>query len=140
MRTRPNPVVDIGNIDSSVALVLCDSALPDNPIVYCSEPFEVLTGYSGTEVLGRNCRFLQHPHPEALNNIKGTAEVDIMNIKARAELQDKIAREEEAQVRLVNYTKGGIKFFNLLTVIPIAWNEGETGKRYMVGFQAQDNS
>lgn len=63
-----------------------------------------------------------------------------MNTKARLELRDKIARVKETQVRLVNYTKGGVKFFNLLTVIPIAWDEGEIGKRYMVGFQAQDIS
>lgn len=63
-----------------------------------------------------------------------------MNAKPRAQLRDTIQRRQEAQVRLVNYTKGGVKFFNLLTVIPIAWDEGEVGLRYMVGFQAQDNT
>ena len=33
----------------------------DNPIVYCSEGFCKLTGYKRSEVLGRNCRFLQGP-------------------------------------------------------------------------------
>ena len=119
---------------------MCDTALPDIPIIYCSEPFEALTGYSGAEVLGRNCRFLQHPHPSALSNVTGTTEVDTVNVKARAELRERIGNVEEARVRLVNYTKGGVKFYNLLTVVPIAWEEGEAGKRYVVGFQAQDNS
>ncbi|KAG0651590.1 White collar 1 [Hyphodiscus hymeniophilus] len=133
VRTRPNPTIAIGSIDSSVALVLCDTALPDNPIVYCSEPFEALTGYSSTEVMGRNCRFLQHPHPSARNNVKGAPEVEALNKQARAQLRDKITR-----VRVANYTKGGVTFFNLLTIIPIAWDEGEAGKRYIVGFQAQE--
>jgi PAS domain-containing protein len=108
--------------------------------VYCSEPFEVLTGYNSSEILGTNCRFLQHPHPSTENNVTGQSEVYLKNEKPRAKLREKIQRTEEAQVRLVNYTKGGVKFFNLLTIIPIAWEEGEVGKRYMVGFQAQDNT
>lgn len=140
VRTRPNPVIEIGNIDSSVALVLCDTALPDMPIVYCSEPFEAMTGYSSTDIIGRNCRFLQHPHPNTRRNATRTTEVDAMNAKPRAQLRESTQKGQETQVRLINYTKGGTEFFNLLTVIPIAWDEGDLGKRYVVGFQARDNS
>jgi hypothetical protein len=60
----------------------------------------------------------------------------------RAEIRQKILRKEEAQVRLVNYTKSGEQFFNLLTIIPIMWDEGDMAlglrKRYIVGFQARD--
>lgn len=31
----------------------------DNPIVYASEGFYTMTGYSQSEVIGKNCRFLQ---------------------------------------------------------------------------------
>ena len=65
------------------------------------------------------------------------------NEKPLAELRQRIKRGEEAQVRLVNYTKDGRKFFNLLTTIPIGWDENnkESGlrMRYIVGFQAQQN-
>ena len=65
------------------------------------------------------------------------------NEKPLAQLREKIARGEEAQVRLVNYTKGGEKFANLLTTIPITWDEGDKelglGRRYIVGFQAREN-
>jgi hypothetical protein len=65
------------------------------------------------------------------------------NEEPLVELREKIKKGEEAQVRLVNYTKDGGKFFNLLTTIPISWDEGdkELGleKRYIVGFQAQEN-
>jgi hypothetical protein len=67
---------------------------------------------------------------------------DHANQKPRFELRGKISKGEEAQVRLVNYTKSGEKFFNLLTTIPITWDEGDMAlglrKRYIVGFQAQD--
>jgi PAS domain-containing protein len=33
----------------------------DNPIVYASPGFVELTGYPITEIIGRNCRFLQGP-------------------------------------------------------------------------------
>lgn len=50
-------------IPSATALqdcfVLSDPNLPDMPIVYASPAFLKMTGYSCTEVLGRNCRFLQ---------------------------------------------------------------------------------
>ena len=39
--------------------VVSDPSLTDNPIVFASHGFLVLTGYSLDQVLGRNCRFLQ---------------------------------------------------------------------------------
>ena len=39
--------------------VITDPLLPDNPIVFASQGFLTLTGYSLDQVLGRNCRFLQ---------------------------------------------------------------------------------
>jgi PAS domain-containing protein len=38
--------------------VVTDPSLPDNPIVYASQGFLNLTGYSLDQILGRNCRFL----------------------------------------------------------------------------------
>jgi PAS domain-containing protein len=40
---------------------ISDPTLPDNPIVYVSQGFLDLTGYTLDQVLGRNCRFLQGP-------------------------------------------------------------------------------
>ena len=40
---------------------LGDPNLPDCPIVFASDYFLRLTGYSCSEVVGRNCRFLQGP-------------------------------------------------------------------------------
>ena len=59
--TRKNPEIEIGAVDLSCAFVVCDVTQHDCPIIYVSEIFERLTGYSKFEVLGRNCRFLQDP-------------------------------------------------------------------------------
>ena len=46
---------------STVAAVVSDPRLPDNPIVACNDAFVRLTGYPLAEILGRNCRFLRGP-------------------------------------------------------------------------------
>lgn len=46
---------------SPCALVVADATQPDHPIVYVNSMFELKTGYSAPEVLGKNCRFLQAP-------------------------------------------------------------------------------
>jgi len=56
--------------------VITDPSLPDNPIVYASQGFLNLTGYSMEQILGRNCRFLQGPEtdPEAVDKIRRAIE------------------------------------------------------------------
>lgn len=39
--------------------VVSDPTLPDCPVVFASDSFLRLVGYSREEVLGHNCRFLQ---------------------------------------------------------------------------------
>lgn len=136
VRSRPNPVIKLGNIDTSVALVLCDADTYDCPIVYCSEYFERLTGYPQHEIIGKNCRFLQLPPL----NIKASIRQSILaeNERALKAFRVKLQRQEEAQVKLVNFKKDGSRFENILTTIPIVWNaDGDTGpgRRYVVGFQ-----
>nr|XP_043630091.1 protein TWIN LOV 1 isoform X2 [Erigeron canadensis] len=48
--------ISLGRIKQSFVLV--DPHKTDNPIVYASDAFLDLTGYTRHEVLGRNCRFL----------------------------------------------------------------------------------
>ena len=40
-------------------------------------------------------------------------------------------------MRLVNYKKNGERFVNVLTTIPVAWEEG-TERRYVVGLQTEE--
>ncbi|MCJ1381515.1 blue light receptor [Xylographa soralifera] len=128
---RPNPRIAIGPIDASCALLLCDASKPDMPIVYSSEAFSRLTGYPAAEILGLNCRFLQSPDGNVQPGVPRTHVSDAAVFLLKKQL---LAREE-AQTSLVNYRKGGARFTNFLTTIPVQWQTAER-KTYIVGFLA----
>lgn len=127
--TRANPEINIGAVDMSCAFVVCDVSHHDLPIVYCSEVFERLTGYTRHEILGRNCRFLQAPDGKVQSGVKRKYVDDDVVYR----LKQKVIRRREAQTSLINYRKGGQPFMNLLTMIPITWDTDEI--RFFVGFQ-----
>ncbi|KAL8674743.1 MAG: hypothetical protein Q9168_000827 [Polycauliona sp. 1 TL-2023] len=126
---RPKPQINIGAVDMSCAFVVCDVTQHDIPIVYCSDIFERLTGYTKHEILGRNCRFLQAPDGkiQAGINRKYVDDQSIYQIKTM------ISARQEMQTSVINYRKGGQPFMNLLTMIPITWDTDEF--KYYVGFQ-----
>lgn len=126
---RPNPIINLGPIDGSASFVVCDARRYDHPIVYASESFSRLTGYSSLETLGRNCRFLQSPTGKVERGEKRT----MTDRKAVRHLRKHIASAKESQTSLVNYRKGGEAFINLVTIIPISWDSEEI--TYFVGFQ-----
>jgi len=103
--------------------------MDDQPIVYCSEIFERLTGYNKHMILGRNCRFLQSPDGKVEAGVKRKY-VDDESVRY---LKRMILEQREAQISLINYRRGGQPFMNLLTMIPIAYNSEDI--RYFVGFQ-----
>lgn len=45
--------------DFDFAFVISDARQPDNPVCFASQEFYRLTGFCSSEVLGRNCRFMQ---------------------------------------------------------------------------------
>ena len=53
--------VPVSNVLSKIGhtFVVSDPTLPDCPVVFASDSFLRLTGYSREEVLGHNCRFMQ---------------------------------------------------------------------------------
>jgi PAS domain S-box-containing protein len=77
--------------------VLSDPRLPDNPIVYASEGFYKLTGYTRDQVLGRNCRFLQGPDTDP---------------KAVDVIRTAVANGTDATTCLLNYKADGTPFWN----------------------------
>ena len=127
--TRPRPEINIGPVDLSCAFVVCDIEKHDLPIVYCSDMFERLTGYTRYEILGRNCRFLQAPDGKVQSGVKRKYVDD----RSVLYLKNQISKRAEAQLSLINYRKGGQPFMNLLTMIPITWDTEEF--KYFVGFQ-----
>ncbi|RMZ85374.1 hypothetical protein DV737_g774, partial [Chaetothyriales sp. CBS 132003] len=127
--TRKKPEINIGPVDMSCAFVVCDIGKHDLPIVYCSDMFERLTGYSRSEILGRNCRFLQAPDGKVESGVKRKYVDD----RSVLYLKTQIQKRAEAQLSLINYRKGGQPFMNLLTMIPIPWDT--EAHRFFVGFQ-----
>lgn len=127
--TRPNPEINIGAVDLSCAFVVCDAEKDDFPIVYCSENFERLTGYTKHMILGRNCRFLQSPD----GNVEPGIRRKYVDDDSVLYLKNMINLRREAQISLINYRRGGQPFMNLLTMIPITWDTDQT--KFFVGFQ-----
>ena len=126
---RKNPFISIGAVDLSCAFAVCDVTLHDLPIVYCSDVFERLTGYTKHEILGRNCRFLQSPD----GKIQGGKPRVYVDDDSVYRIKKNIMARKEMQISIINYRKGGQPFMNLLTMIPIAWDTDEI--KYYVGFQ-----
>jgi len=127
--SRPRPEVHLGPVDMSCAFVICDVKANDCPIVYVSDNFQNLTGYSRYEIMGRNCRFLQSPD----GKVEAGSHREFVENNAVLNLKRKIAEGKEVQQSLINYRKGGRPFLNLLTMVPIPWDDCEV--RYFVGFQ-----
>ncbi|WP_078391000.1 PAS domain-containing protein [Shouchella patagoniensis] len=103
-----------------VGVLVTDPDQEDNPIVYMSEGFTKMTGYSKEEVLGKNCRFLQG---------EDTDRKQITLIK------EAIAKKEPVLVEILNYTKDGHRFWNELTIDPVYLEEED--KLYFVGVQRE---
>lgn len=127
--TRPNPEINIGSVDLSCAFVVCDAELDDFPIVYCSDNFERLTGYTKHMILGRNCRFLQSPD----GNVAAGVRRKYVDDDSVLYLKNMINLRRESQISLINYRRGGQPFMNLLTMIPITWDTDQV--KFFVGFQ-----
>jgi PAS domain S-box-containing protein len=85
-------------------MIVTNPRLPDNPVVFANDAFCRLTGYERSEILGRNCRFLQGPEtePETVKRIHRAV---------------KDAAPIEIDIR--NYRKDGSAFWNRLLLAPV---------------------
>ncbi len=101
-----------------VGVTLADASEEDEPVRYTNDAFTELTGYPESEVLGRNCRFLQgeDTDPEPV-----------------AEMRRAIDAEEPVTVELRNYRRDGTEFWNRVTIAPVENDEGAV--THYVGFQ-----
>ncbi|KAJ3102517.1 blue light receptor [Phlyctochytrium planicorne] len=127
---RPNPVIAMGNVDFSCAFTVTDPRLPGNPIIYASETFSRLTGYSNSEILGKNCRFLQSP--TGVVEAGSTRKYSDSNVAFQ--MKESIKNCKECQFSIINYKKSGEPFINLVTIIPLNY-EGTNEIEYFLGFQ-----
>jgi PAS domain S-box-containing protein len=100
-------------------ITIADAGLPDNPLIYANAGFERLTGYPVSEVLGRNCRFLQGPGTDP---------------EAAAELSTAIHEKRAITVQLLNYRKDGTPFWNRLSITPVLDTAGTV--THFIGVQS----
>ncbi|CZT00993.1 related to nonphototropic hypocotyl protein 1 [Rhynchosporium graminicola] len=89
---------------------LTDPSIADNPILFASDGFVAVTGYSRKDIIPRNCRFLQG---------------EMTDKNAIRRLKTSIGESEETVELLLNYRKNGDPFWNLLYVAPLLNERGE---------------
>ncbi len=104
-------------------ILITDPAQADNPIIYVSPSFEKLTGYTTSEVLGRNCRFLQGPATDP---------------ETAARVRKAIRDGQPCKVEILNYRKDGTSFWNELSISPVTDDQGRL--THFVGSQADVTS
>lgn len=98
---------------------ITDPSLYDNPIVYVSDDFIDMTGYSRHEINGINCRFLQG---------QDTSPEDVHVIR------DAVLARRHARVCLLNYRKNGTRFINQFNLSPLRDAEGNLA--FFIGVQS----
>lgn len=106
-------------MDSRDGITIADFSLPDNPLVFVNPAFEMMTGYSLEESIGKNCRYLQ-------GELKD--QEDQLDIIRAA-----IANAQPCLVTLKNYRKDGSMFWNELSLSPIFDNGGQLS--HYIGIQ-----
>ena len=94
---------------TSIATVITNPRMPDNPIVAVNPAFEQLTLHRSGDVVGRNCRLLRGPETE---------------MEASARLRQAVAEGRRAMVELLNYRRDGSSFNNAVMIAPIIGDDG----------------
>lgn len=104
---------------SNIALALA-SPTSDHPLLFINQKFTDLTGYTAADIVGGNCRILQR---------------EVEDIAAHTLFQAFLQTENAAPVRapLVNFTKDGTPFVNLIYMSRLRAPDGET--RYILASQ-----
>jgi len=90
-------------------MIVTDPNQQDNPIIFCNEAFERLTGYSNEELVGFNCRLMQGPEtdPDTVTSIR-----------------EAVADGRDVAVDILNYRKDGNTFWNALFISPVRDEDG----------------
>lgn len=116
---RRHPVLDAIR-HSPIATVVSDPLQPDNPLIAVNAAFCALTGYSESESVGRNCRFLRGPDTENSQTEK---------------LRAAILAGRPALAELINYRKDGTPFRNAVMIAPLFDDSGKV--EFFVGSQIE---
>ncbi len=105
--------------EAAEGITIADATQADRPLIYVNKGFERLTGYSASEALGRNCRFLQG------------ANTDPVTV---AKIRNAVEAGTECVVELLNYHKNGRSFWNRLSITPVKDDTGNV--THFIGIQS----
>ena len=103
---------------SPIAMVVSNPHRPDNPIEVANPAFCDLTGYSETEILGRNCRFLAGESTEPW---------------VTAQIREALRDRKPVLTDILNYRNDGTPFRNGVMISPLFDPEG--GLAWFLGSQ-----
>ena len=110
IETQADRMLKQSVLSARMAMAITDPRRPDNPIIFVNPAFSEMTGYAASEVLGRNCRFLQG------------AKTDHEAVKT---LRRALDEKRDIEVDLLNYKRSGELFHNRLFVSPVFDDGGE---------------
>lgn len=98
-------------------VVITDASQEQNPIIYVNSAFTKISGFNKEEVIGKNCRFLNHglPNPQ-LETIRNA-----------------VNNFTPCKVVLKNRKKNGDLFWNELSLSPVKDENGN--RKYFIGIQ-----
>lgn len=85
-------------------ITIADAQQPDMPLIFINETFEQMTGYAVSDVIGKNCRFLQ-------GTDRDQPGLDV--------LRSAIRNSQPCTVEIRNYRKNGVLFWNELSMSPV---------------------
>lgn len=100
-------------------ITIAEAQQPGRPLIYVNHGFERLTGYTASEALGLNCRFLQGASTDP-------AVVD--------EIRTALNSGHECVVEILNYRKDGTPFWNRLSITPVRDTTGRL--THFIGVQS----
>lgn len=99
-------------------VVITDPRQENNPMIYANQGFERITGYPKTEIIGKNCNFLQG------------RETNQPNLD---QLREAIMRGQPTQTIIQNFRKNGEPFWNELQIFPV--RDGNGYLTHFIGIQ-----
>jgi PAS domain S-box-containing protein len=103
---------------SPMSMVVTDPDQPDNPIIFANRGFLAMTGYPPSQVIGRNCRFLQGPATDAATV---------------AALRQAVCERRSIATEVLNYRRDGSPFWSALFISPVLDAQGSV--HWLLGSQ-----
>ena len=112
---------------ANIPMTIADPDKPDCPLLSANAAFEELTGYTGSSIVGKNCRLLQGKFPE----------------RSRTQaIRKAIEDRKPCTVSLQNYRRNGEPFNNLLSLDPVKLPSGKLlylGCQFEFGYDIQEH-